>query len=284
MIVFIENLAGLQIASYSPEFNNRWSIKIVDRKISGYATQALSGGGPVVMLPHPIIRWLKLLLSAVQIPVIQQDPNSLAFRVSLWKKVLSDGLLTEYLVGHLKVRVGQFYSIESAVCGPAVVVPGCAIIGSNWLEFGSMSVVAYRNHLGFLKMTYPAGLYYCHPKERNPWPETIFGAEFIVRSNEPVEAHLRRKGVPSLLVGVCSSSLLALVVGNEQRVCVDLIRIDRDAFDGVNADTVENLRTPINGVHRICVADLQQYLRQKLVDRQVKVKIVQQTGRDPHCN
>ena len=52
---------------------------------------------------------------------------------------LSDGLLTEFAVRHLNVRVHKFYSMASAQQPAANLTDRCAIVGSNWLEFRSMS-------------------------------------------------------------------------------------------------------------------------------------------------
>lgn len=277
MIVFIENLAGIQIVSCSSELSGRWSIKIVSKNIVPWFTDALRANGPVIVLPSRVVRWAKLVASVLQLPVVQQDPMSSAFRFSFWRLVLSDGLLTEYLVEELGVPVHKMYSVLSAINGSAPVVSDCAIIGSNWMEFGMMTESSYLHHLKFLSQLYPECKYYCHPKERSSHPEQVFGPENVVRPNEPVEAYLRKKGVPSQLVGVCSTSLLALAVGNERPVSVDLIQIRVSGFDGRVADIVENLKKPIHGVKKISIGDLQRFLIARLRARGIPLRLIEQS-------
>lgn len=275
MIVFIENLAGLHIASHAPGLKQCWSIKIVRRDILQFMTPALRGHGPVVALPAQALRVLKPALSALQMPVVLQDPNCLAFRLGHRKEILSDGLLTEYLVEVLGVPVRRLHSILSAADMKAGSVPGCAIVGSNWLEFGSMSEASYRRHLEFLQRTYPDAIYYCHPKERNGWPEVVFGAAQVGRADRPLEAHLRSAGIPSRLVGVCSSSLLSLAAGGE-RIQVDLVRVPLSQFDGMRGEQVEVLKHPIRGVDAVNVRDLQDFLERKLTISGAAVNVVLQ--------
>lgn len=282
MIVFIENLTGVQIVSSSNELLAQWSIKVVGSNLFPWIGNALSGNGPVVVASRGVIRWLKLGASLLQLPVIQQDPLSMAFRFNLWRRVLSDGLLTEYLVEVLRVRVGKMYSISSAINGSSPVVSDCAIIGSNWLEFGMMTEASYLCHLAYLSRLYPTANYYCHPKERSSNPEKVFGVTRVVRPSEPIEGYLRKKGVPCQLVGVCSTSLLALAIGNDAPVAVDLIRISLGNFDGRTADIVESLRRPIRGVRKISVDDLQRFLLAKLQARNVPVNLIEQPCHDKH--
>ena len=145
-----------------------------------------------------------------------------------------------------------------------------------------MTEPSYLHHLTFLKHLYPDSIYYCHPKERSLNPERIFGSEHVVRPNEPVEAYLRKRGIPCRLVGVCSSSLLVLAIGNEKSVAVDLIQIDIASFDGHKADIVENLKKPIRGVQKISVDDLQRFLIERLHAVSIPLKLIGQPRRDIH--
>ncbi len=284
MIVFIENLAGIQITSHSNEFSQRWCIKVVRDSVMPWTTDVLRSNGPVIVLRPGLLRWLKLLLSVLQLPVVQQDPTSLAFRCNLWRRVLSDGLLTEYLVHVLKLPIQTMYSVTSVVDGNVSVVPGCAVIGSNWMEFGMMTETTYVEHLCFLNHTFPDSKYYCHPKETNPHPEFIFGSERVVRPNEPIEAWLRKRGMPKRLTGVCSSSLLSMAVGNQEPVTVDLVKVPRCMFDGPAGDIVETLKRPINNVKSITVRDLQHFLIEKLMAAGVPLNVIEQTLRDTHSS
>ena len=276
MFVFVENLAGLHIVTHCPELASRRLIKFATPYVMSFAEPAFRRNGWVVSLQPPWLRVLKPLLSLLQLPVIQQDPYALAFKLGIWKQVLSDGLLTEFIVKHLKAPVKRFYSLTSAQGGRSQGVAGCAIIGSNWLEFGSMSRLAYRAHLEFLQQSYPEALYYCHPKEGSELPEQVFGATHVRRPDRPVEALLRAQGIPERLVGVCSSSLLALSVGGTQGVRVDLVCLEPQQFDGKNGDKVYTFSKPSGGRSSVRVADLQAFLVQELASCQVQVQQVQQ--------
>lgn len=278
MFLFVENLAGLHIATHSPELAQRRLLTFATPAVMAFAEPAFRGRAGVITLPPGWVRVLKPLLSLVQLPVIQQDPCGWAFRLGWWKQVLSDGLLTEFIVKRLKAPVKRFYSLASVHSDSATVVPGCAIIGSNWLEFGSMTPPAYRAHLDFLRRRYPDALYYCHPKERNDIPEQVFGAAQVRRPDRPVEALLRAEGIPRHLVGVCSSSLLALAAGHAGQLQVDIVCLLPQHLDGRQGDTVYDLRRPSGGVTRVAVADLQAFLLAELAACQVPARQVEQDG------
>lgn len=263
VFLFVENLAGLDIATHAPELASRRLVKFVTPGVMAFAEPRFREHGWVVTLSAATVRVLKPLLSLLQLPVIQQDPLGWAFRLSMWKQVLSDGLLTEFIVKHLGAPVRRFYSLTSIRGGSAKVVPGCAIVGSNWLEFGSMSLAAYEAHLRYLAQSYPGGLYYCHPKEVSQVPEQVFGADRVRRPDRPIEALLRNQGIPELVVGVCSSSLLSLAVAPASPIRIELVCLEPGAFDGPQADCVYQMNLP--GGHRnISVGDIQHFLLAEL--------------------
>lgn len=273
MIVFIENLAGIQIVSNSHEFTRRWHLKFVRDSIAPWITNALYTKGPVIILQPTMLRWLKLILSVLQLPITQQDPTCLAFRLNYWRQIISDGLLTEYLVEELQIPVKQMHSIVSSKAN-LPLVSELAIIGSNWLEFGMMSEMAYIEHLHFLKRSFPEGYYYCHPKEQSTYPEDIFGNQRVIRPKEPIETYFQKKGVPNRLSGVCSSSMLALAncIEDKSSISVNLVVIARSMFDGPRKDIVERLKRPINNVDVILVGDIQCFLAKKLTSMNVHLK------------
>jgi hypothetical protein len=264
VFLFVENLAGLDIATHAPELARRRLIKFATSAVMAFAEPSFSERGWVVTLPSTLVRVLKPLLSLLQLPVIQQDPLGWAFRFGIWKQVLSDGLLTEFIVKRLGVPVRQFYSLTSIRGGIAIVVPGCAIVGSNWLEFGCMSLDAYNTHLQHLARSYPDGLYYCHPKERSQLPEQVFGAERVRRPDLPIEALFRNQGIPELVVGVCSSSLLSLAVARASPIQIELVCLEPGAFDGPQADCVYRMKLPDGGHRAISVGDIQHFLLAEL--------------------
>jgi hypothetical protein len=276
VFLFVENLAGLDIATHAPELARRRLVKFATPGVMAFAEPSFSEHGWVVTLPATLVRVLKPLLSLLQLPVIQQDPLGWAFRLGMWKQVLSDGLLTEFIVKRLGVPVRRFYSLTSIRGGSVNVVPGCAIVGSNWLEFGSMSLTAYEAHLQYLARSYPEGLYYCHPKERSQVPEQVFGAKRVRRPDRPIEALLRSQGIPELLVGVCSSSLLSLAVVQVSQIRIELVCLELGIFDGPQADCVYRMKLPDGGHSTISVGDMQHFLLAELDMLGVAVRAMHQ--------
>lgn len=264
VFLFVENLAGLDIATHAPELASRRLVKFVTPGVMAFAEPRFREHGWVVTLSAATVRVLKPLLSLLQLPVIQQDPLGWAFRLGMWKQVLSDGLLTEFIVKHLGAPVRRFYSLTSIRGGSAKVVPGCAIVGSNWLEFGCMSLTAYEAHLRYLAQSYPGALYYCHPKERSQMPEQVFGADRVRRPDRPIEALFRNQGIPELLVGVCSSSLLSLALAPASPVLIELVCLEPSAFDGPQADCVYRIKLPDGNHGNISVGDIQRFLLAEL--------------------
>jgi hypothetical protein len=264
VILFVENLAGLDIATHAPELARRRLLKITTPQVLAYAEPGFRERGWVLALAPSRLRILKPLLSLLQLPVIQQDPFGKSFRLGAWKQVLSDGLLTEYIVKRLGAPVRRFYSLASIRSGAGHIVPGHAIVGSNWLEFGSMSLEAYRAHLEFLNRQYPEAPYYCHPKERRGVAEDVFGPGRVKRPDRPVEAWLRAHGIPACIVGVCSSSLLSLAVAHPGQVRIELVTLQPQQFDGPQGDTIYTMKRPATGQSRVSVGDLQQFLHDEL--------------------
>ncbi len=278
VFLFVENLAGLDIATHAPELARRRMVKFATPGVMAFAEPSFSEHGWVVTLPTTLVRVLKPLLSLLQLPVIQQDPLGWAFRLGMWKQVLSDGLLTEFIVKRLGAPVRRFYSLTSIRGGSAKVVPGCAIVGSNWLELGSMSLTAYEAHLQYLAQSYPEGLYYCHPKERSQVPEQVFGPARVRRPDRPIEALLRNQGIPELIVGVCSSSLLSLslAVAHASPIRIELVCLEPGAFDGPQADCVYQIKLPDGGHRTISVGDIQHFLLAELDSLGVAVRATHQ--------
>lgn len=272
MIIFIENLCGLQIAAYSPQLRRYRSLKIMRKAIATYRPVTLRG--PTLSLPPQALRWLKFILGVMQFPIIQQDPYALAFRFNIWKRLLSDGMLTEFLTERYAAKSNEFYSVMSVDPVQCRVVDDCAIIGSNWLEYGSMSPQSYRRHLELLNREYPTAKHYCHPREQNRIPEEVFGSSRTIRLTEPVECHMWRDGIPSRLVTVCSSAVLSVVLGVTDGVDVDLVEPAEAHFDGPTGDAIKYTKRVETGARRISVGDLSRLLRERLARRGVAVRVV----------
>lgn len=274
MFLFIENLAALHIATHNEELRARRLVKFVSDTVLPYAEPGFSEHGLVVALPQKWIRLLKPVLSLTQLPVIQQDPFARAYRFNIWKQMISDGLLTEYLVRKLGIHARTFYSITSVSLSAVDSSGRCALVGSNWLEHGSMTEPNYRQHLAFLKSQYPDATYFCHPRERSSWPEKIFGSTQVERPKLPLEAHFRKNGLPAHLVGVCSTSMLALAVGSQGKMKVDVVVLEPSQYDGPVSDEIFTIRQRGQTAVRVCIQQLQDLLFDDLMRSGVPVRRV----------
>lgn len=275
MMIFLENAAGMQILLTEPALRRRWMVKIALANMAKFAEALRASPGPVFFVAPEAQRWVKFFAGIAQLPIFQQAPTALAFRFNFWKYLISDGLMTEYAVSRLGLRARRFYSILDARIRAPIINETC-IVGSHWAEFGSMSEAHYRRHLEYLGKQYPSGIYYCHPREYSRAPEEVFGPERVRRLNEPIEHHCSQRGVPRTLVAVCSSSLLSLARLADCRAEVELVVVAPQWFDGHKGDIVEQFRKPFGGVSRIVIADIQQFIVEKLRDWGVAVTVNRQ--------
>jgi hypothetical protein len=276
LVAFLESLGPMLLATSHQRLRDQWMIKFVLRRNERFISPSLRQCGPVVVVGETAMRWLRMAAGLVQLPVAQQSTLSASYRLNLWKYLISDGLLTEYLVERMSEPVGRFYSMHDVGPENANLVGTTAIIGSNWQEFGCMNRAAYEAHLRFLKSRHPDAIYFCHPKEASSAPESIFGVDYVRRPNEPVEIHLRDKGIPRLLVGVCSSAMLSIPSGHPQHVAVELIELQSLDFNGPAGDVVQRFSPPLRGISEITVGDLQNYLGDALEAMGVAVNRVRQ--------
>jgi hypothetical protein len=276
LVAFLESLGPMLLATRHQRLRDQWMIKFVLKRNERFISPSLRQCGPVVVVGETAMRWLRMAAGLAQLPVAQQSTLSASYRRNLWKYLISDGLLTEYLVERMGEPVGRFYSMHDVVPENAALVRMTAIIGSNWQEFGCMNQSTYETHLHFLRSRYPDAVYFCHPREISSAPETIFGVDNVRRPNVPVEIHLRDTGIPCLLVGVCSSAMLSIPGGNPQHVAVELIELQSRDFNGPTGDVVQRFSPPLRGLSEITVGDLQNYLEDALEGMGVSVTRVQQ--------
>jgi hypothetical protein len=273
VIVFIENFFGVYVVSSSTYLNSRNVIKIIDKKLCNSGLPISIFNGPTIILDNGKLKILKRVFSIIQMPVIQQDPLSKNFKFNLWKMVLSDGLLTDCLVKNLKTKPRQFYTVRPDIIDITPATRSDAIIGSNWLEFGSMTQSSYVDHLHWLALHYPQAVYFCHPKEKNDWPERVFGESRIVRSSVPIELYFGQTGYPERIISVCSSSLLSIGMLRRKCISVEIVVPHQKIYDGLVGDRVNEAPTGQLSSVDVRVSDLQSYVAASLRTAGVNLKI-----------
>ncbi len=276
MFFFIENLTGLEIIiNFRKDNPNKFYIIIIDNRLSCFLPSNIDNIGFLIRINQPYFKFFKVMLGLLQFPVVLQDPTSLIHRFNFWKRIISDGLLTEYLYTSLNVPIKVFYSIE-LIKIEAPIIDLHAIIGTNWFEFGSMTESSYIYHLHFLKSNFPDAVYFPHPKEVNPHPFKIFGPNNCLRPNEPLETWFRNSGIPSKVTSVCSTSLVMLGMNNIGALSVNLISINNRHFDGFKRNILESFNKPIKEVSCLTVTDVQEFIISILKFCKVKYNIIYQ--------
>lgn len=264
LIIFIENFFGLYVTHSSSYLSSKKFVRIIDSNLNISARYLNKFEGKTFFLNSGTLKLLKRACALLQVPIIQQDPLSKNFRFNLWKMILSDGLLTDCIVEKLNIKMGRFFTVCTDTTNDAPALNMTAIIGSNWLEFGSMTEETYSNHLRQMADHYPNAVYFCHPRERNGLPESIFGKFRVVHSNMPVELYFALNGFPKKLVSVCSSSMLSIGLLRRGSMDMEMIVLPSNIYDGSMRDRVYEVQGSKSGGFSIRVADIQDYLRRRL--------------------
>lgn len=276
LIVFIENFFGLYVVYSSSYLSSKKVVRIADKKLAIGDVYLNQLRGRTIFLDSRNLKILKRVCALLQFPIVQQDPLSKNFRFNLWKMILSDGLLTDCLVEDLNIKARRFYSVRTDTADDSPAVNMTAIIGSNWLEFGSMTKKAYSDHLRWMASHYSNAVYFCHPKERNGLPESIFGKSRVVHPNMPVELYFAQNGFPEKLVSVCSSSMLSIGLLRRCRMEMEMIVLASDNYDGSVHDSVYEMPNGKSGRGATTISDIQEYLERRL--RQAGVPLSIQDG------
>lgn len=277
VIVFAENAAAVMLLHLDRDLTRAHLLVLCNGLLKRYFTGKPINNHRVVFFSTAALRWLKLILGALQFPIVQQDPMCLAYRLNRAKALLSDGLMTEVLVAMGGIAPKKFFSVAKIERKRFDVVDGVGIVGANWLEFGSMQEASYVRHLRFLSDRYPSAVYYCHPKEASQIPEQVFGAQRVCRPSFPLEVHFEKHGIPRKIVGVLSTSILVVSLAAKDRIDVDLIVLQHRDFDGPKGDVMEPLDARIGPTWDLRVPDTQGFLLSKL-QGVAKVRLVSQAS------
>lgn len=276
MIVFVENAYALVILKLDKKLRESTFFFVVYESLRSMGASKILPSGRVWYASADSIRYLKAVLGALQLPIVQPDPLGIAFALNHWKMLISDGLLTEMLIEKGVAKPRAFYSVHGTADSSVHTSKTPLIIGSNWLEHGSMTEQQYVEHLRFIHERYPRAIYVRHPREISQVPESVFGAERIVKPDLPIDLYCLNEGIPEQIIGVCSTCMLVLPMMALGRIDVDLIVLDRKHLSGPKAGILQKVHVKGRPPETIHVEDMQRFLIRRLDGVARTIKIVQQ--------
>jgi hypothetical protein len=166
-------------------------------------------GQKKIVLPVSAMRFAKILASVCRFYCYFQGGFGIAFRISKSKAVVSDGILTEYLIRSEQIQVREFISIDYIKKEIDVNQTKEIILGNNFYEFGNMSYETYKNYLLALRAAYPEAMYFPHPKEEERQLLLDIFKDKLVTWSGNVESYCRKYGIPGRLIGFVGSTAMA---------------------------------------------------------------------------
>lgn len=253
-LVFIESACPAYLARY---INADYFI------YNKHSCQYALDNNKNIIVSEKAIRFLKVIASLLRFPCTFQGAYGLAYQLSTNKSVISDGLLTEWLYKKNYIKPKQFFSIEQIRSRISAKKNKSLILGSNWVEFGSMRIENYEKLLKTLSKKYPDALYFPHPKENIKLSYKIFD-ERIILSQKSVEAYCIENGVPDHIIGLGSTALVTLGRITLDEITVEVLKIDPQYFDGEKGDCIDTYLKNKRGI-TIKIDDLAEITREMLV-------------------
>jgi hypothetical protein len=275
MIIFVENAHALVILKLNDQLRKNTGIFIVYEKLIFIGAKEILPEARSIFVSALKIRILKNIISLLQFNMVQPDPLSFAYKINRSKLIISDGLLTEILVNKCIFKTRFLYTIKKNQIVKVETLKENIIIGSNWLEFGSMSLKNYMSHLKFLRNRYPEAIYFKHPRETGSEPEFVFGKQHIEQPKLPIELHCLKNGIPQKIIGVCSTSLLSIPRLAPGCVDVDQIILNDKYFDGPKKTLIYTVKARNQSGEEIHIKQLEEFINLKI--REVARNIVQIT-------
>lgn len=264
MVVFVENAFALVILKFNARLREDTAWFFVYDRLKPLGAMQILPQSRVRFVSARAIRWLKAGLGLLQLPIVQPDPLGFSYAVNRFKLLISDGLLTEMLVDKQLVQPSVFYSMPDDGNEDVPTSETPLIIGSNWVEHGSMTPAQYVEHLQFMRDRYPRAVYIRHPRELGSTPEHVFGSRHTLRPELPIDLHCFKKGVPEKIIGVCSTSMLALPMMARGRIDVDIVLLDPQHLGGPKAGRLQQVEVKGRPSEVIDITQMQEYLAGKL--------------------
>ncbi len=200
------------------------------------ASKFAPAGQRLIVVSTFLMRYLKILGALFRFPCTFQGGFGIAYELSKTKSVISDGILTEWLIKKGHIKPTEFISVTNLVSHLNVNANDQLIIGSNWYEFGTFSLKRYEEYLRALNQAYPEALYFPHPKEGREIPKKIFGIK-LIEFDRGIETYCVQNGLPGKIIGFLGSTAMAsLGKSANSMVKIDAINIDASICDGPVGD------------------------------------------------
>jgi hypothetical protein len=192
-----------------------------------------------IIIPDWLIRYAKIFCAAIGVYCFFQGGFGYAFRISRSKAIISDGILTEWLVLAGFIKPKTFISVNSIEPELSVNEELEVILGNNFYEFGNFSFSTYKKYLIYLKEKYPNALYFPHPREISDLPEKIFESK-CMRENYNIETFSRIHGIPKRLIGFLgSTAMVSLANLAKAPIIINAEIIDKVDCDGPLGDITD---------------------------------------------
>ena len=249
-LVFIESACSAFLSSYS-----RGDFFIYTK----YASKFAPGGQRILVVSIFWMRYLKIMGALLRFPCTFQSGFGVAYRLSKSKSIISDGLLTEWLHQKGYIQPDDFTSVANLKPSFNVKSDIQLIIGSNWYEFGTLSLKKYEALLCAWNRTYPNAYYFPHPKEKRSLARRVFEGR-LIETNETIEQYCKKNGVPSHVIGIGSTALASLGILATSNLIIELVTIAPHECDGRNSDVLDPFLLKKSGL-KFCLGDLSEVIK-----------------------
>jgi hypothetical protein len=279
MIIFVENSYALVILKLNHQLRENATLFIVFDRLVFVGAKEIIPKNRSVFVSAFAIRCLKVIIGLLQFQMVQPDLLGFAYKINKTKSIISDGLLTEIIIDKCAIKPKYFYTLETQKKVKIETVEKTIIIGSNWVEFGSMSSENYMLHLQFLRNRYPEAIYFRHPRETGSEPEFVFGKLQVDQPTLPIELHCLKNGIPRKIIGVCSTSLLSMPSLAPGCVDVDQIILENNFYDGPKGSNIFTKKNKNKNESEVIinVKNINEFLSMKLKIVSRKYRKVMQT-------
>ncbi|MBI2274136.1 MAG: hypothetical protein HYU70_10100 [Bacteroidetes bacterium] len=197
-------------------------------------------GQTKVIVPRFLFKYIKFFFSITPFSCIYQGGFGIVFNSYKKKRIISDGILTEWLVRQGYIQPDEFISVENIKSEIPVQNSDEVILGNNFFEFGNFTFETYQAYLLFLKTTYPNALYFPHPRETSDLPSKIF-KEKLIETSDNIETYYRKRGeMPGCLIGFIGSTAIASL----GKLAIGTINIESIIVDDCCDGKLQNVTDP----------------------------------------
>ena len=218
--------------------NMKYDFRLVDNKMKSRILNVKK----TLFVNKYILKVLKYILVFLKYDVVIQGStfglmNRWAYQVS----VISDGLLSEYIYSNNYFNCKKFYSVFDILPQKDFSnnINDQIIIGTNYIQYKSMSVSNYEYILRFLISKYPNYSYYPHPKEDANMLKKIFGNK-LIRNEKPFENYILEDGMPSSIISIAVSTCIpSTLLMSDFKCDVTVCDISLNLFDGPTGDLID---------------------------------------------